>query len=398
MSKVGSAARGIIRWVGRGVGALALLVFVLALVSAASNLGLPTGSAEPGTLSGSERARLAETFHLRTVLGDSVWPGWGSAEIAQIVYNERYAFLIGYDGEPPAGWYREPAHEPLGGPWTRLPELVADRPVYRTELPDKVSPQAFTVRVGDRWVGSIPTLEWARLSLREEISREVPPPLSWIPPYRLIGPLLFRGPQHHVALTLHESFHAFQGQQAPARLARAEELTRLEDAYPRDPMTEARWEEELAALAAALESSDEPDAAQWARRFLELRTRRRADLDPDLVELERQREWLEGLAKYVELQAWQVASRTGSYQPLAAARRAAAPADYAGADEALDREIAQLRRSAGQGGSLFYYSGMAQAMLLDRFSPGWKGAAFGGQATLEGLLARAVRVGTGRRR
>ncbi|MEJ2503901.1 MAG: hypothetical protein P8177_11420 [Gemmatimonadota bacterium] len=338
-----------------------------------------------------EQARIAETFHLRAVLGDSVWPGWGDAQNPQIVYNDRYAFLVGYDGEPPAGWFREPAHEQLGGPWVRLPDLrVVDRPVYRTELPRGVSPQAFAVRVGDRWVGSIPTLEWARLSLREEVGRAVPPPLSWIPPYRIIGPLLFRGPQHHVALTLHESFHAFQGQQAPERFAFAEKLTRLEDSYPQDGAIKALWEEELAALAEGLESSNGQDAAGCTRQFLELRARRRADLGPDLIELERQREWLEGLAKYVEVRTWLLADRTASYQPLDAAQQALAPADYSEADEALGREIAQLRRSAGQGGTLFYYSGMAQAMLLDRLSPGWKVAAFEEGATLEGLLARAV--------
>jgi hypothetical protein len=41
----------------------------------------------------------------------------------------------------------------------------------------------------------------------------------------------------------------------------------------------------------------------------------------------------------------------------------------------------------------FYYSGMAQAVLLDRLMPDWKVRAWSEGVWLEDLLAEAVRAG-----
>jgi len=51
-----------------------------------------------------------------------------------------------------------------------------------------------------------------------------------------------------------------------------------------------------------------------------------------------------------------------------------------------------MRRMANdEGDGRFYYSGMAQAFLLDRLRPDWKSKAFDEDIWLEDLLAEAVR-------
>ncbi len=56
-----------------------------------------------------------------------------------------------------------------------------------------------------------------------------------------------------------------------------------------------------------------------------------------------------------------------------------------------NREVDQIRRMAGdEGDGRFYYSGMAQAVLLDRFAPGWQAQVFADGVWLDDLLADAV--------
>jgi hypothetical protein len=232
------------------------------------------------------------------------------------------------------------------------------------------------------------TLGWARTRLHREVRSQLPRVLRPIPPYRLLGRLFFRGPDHHIALTLHESFHAFQGALAPARFAAAEEATRFEGAYPWDDSASTdAWGQELSALADALDADAPEDRERLIRQFLDLRRTRRASLAPDLHEYERHREWLEGLAKYVEMESWRRASLP-SYASLPGAADLPGFDHYAGASSAWKREIGQLRRSAGQGEVRFYYAGMAQAVLLDRVRPHWKSGAL--ERAVEDLLADAV--------
>jgi hypothetical protein len=54
-----------------------------------------------------------------------------------------------------------------------------------------------------------------------------------------------------------------------------------------------------------------------------------------------------------------------------------------------------MARMAGdEGDGRFYYSGMAQAYLLDRLSPGWKKTALDAGAHLDDLLAAALSSNT----
>jgi hypothetical protein len=137
----------------------------------------------------------------------------------------------------------------------------------------------------------------------------------------------------------------------------------------------AEWEKEIALLAQAVGAPSNEDAAELVRQFLAQRDARRAahQLDAALVDFERLTEWEEGLAKYVELSIWRVAADTPDYTPLPALASDPDFKRYATFDQRWAQEIDQMKRQAGQEGDVrFYYTGMAQAVLLDRLTPDWK--------------------------
>ena len=134
------------------------LLLALAGWSWLVNRNLPTASAVVDRLSEREKGRIAEFYHVRQQIGEKVWPGWESADIPYIVYNEAYAFLIGYP-MPADGWVKVPQNDLRGGSWELVPDdLLAGEPYYRQPLsPDGETPEAFAVLVGERWVASMPT-------------------------------------------------------------------------------------------------------------------------------------------------------------------------------------------------------------------------------------------------
>ncbi len=83
------------RWLKRIGWGILLLIMVALGGSALSNLLFPSRSVIADRLSDLDKARVTEAFHLRGELGNSLWEGWGVAEIPLILYNEEYAFLAG---------------------------------------------------------------------------------------------------------------------------------------------------------------------------------------------------------------------------------------------------------------------------------------------------------------
>ncbi len=380
-------------WLVKGLLGLLILCSGLTLLSAASNIGLPRSSAEPERLGELEQARLAEAFHLRATLGEAVWPGWGEADIPAIAYNEAYAFLIGLP-DPEPGWLKVPNRQPHGGPWEALPEATfAGDPIYRQALPSGEEPQNFAVIVGERWVSSLVTKEWMHIGLAEHVREDLPGFLRPLFPYRLATGLLVESSDLYISGVLHEAFHAYQGMMAPEKLAAAENAVgRHEEDYPwEDESFRTAWQTELDLLAEALRAESPDDAEALARDFLAHREARRAELSPLLIGYERQREWVEGLARYVELESWRQAATTATYAPLPAMEDDPDFKDYRTFERRWSREVDQLRRMAGsRGDGRFYYSGMAQAVLLDRLAPGWKARAFDDGTWLDTLLAEAL--------
>ncbi len=193
---------------------------------------------------------------------------------------------------------------------------------------------------------------------------------------------------------LHESFHAYQGMLLPQKLLDAELSARLENEYPWES-SQAGWQAELDALASAAQSDDRDEQLAQACRFLQLRRERRSapDFTTAFIAYERQREWLEGLAKYAELSLLLAAARSPDYVP--SAELASLDKDfkgYATFERFYQAQLGEVRRLRGRSEETrFYYAGMAQAVLLDRFNPVWKPLAMQDGIYLEDVLADSLK-------
>ena len=368
-----SRRRKILLWAMIGLVGLCLAGAGLSILS---NQGLPDQIDSGDRLSELDKARLTETLRLKQELGDQVWPGLAAAEIPILLWNRDYSFLVGLNsGVIPAGWV-----EAAG-------DTIQDRPYYRQVSDD---PQNFVVQVGDQWAASIGTKLEVDLFIREMIQESLPPPINQIIPYRL----LIQPSEVQMSAVLHEAFHVFQRDVAQAQFQDAELAYRDGASYwAIDLGMGEAWQEEIELLVGALDASSDEQAADLAGQFLTRRQERRQahELGPELVAFERRFEWLEGLAKYVELEIWRQAAGTDGYQPLPAMVEDPDFDAYAGFDGRWSLEIGQMKRQADQEGDIrFYYTGMAQATLLDRLLPGWKDQVMEEGAWLEDLLAQAV--------
>jgi hypothetical protein len=368
-------------------GLILLLLFVLATsVIAIFNLNLPTQSPNPDKLSDIEQIRMNEINHLRTTLGDTIWPGWGNQEIPIVIYNEAYVFLAGIE-EPTSGWVRVPYKAVVGGPWQSVEN---NQKYYKQHIPeDGQTPQAFIVEIGDTFAASMTTKDWTKIKLMQLIKDELPNFLKPIMPYSLI--INKFDSDWHITSILHESFHAFQAQQNYERVKLAESLNSMHDSYPwRNLDFREKWVEERHLLASIMTKNEKEDITVLVREWLKIRENRRAFLNPDQIHYERQREWLEGLAKYAELQSWKLASNPELYTPLAEMKDDSDFNFYQNAEAQRTKEIRQLRSDLGFSESMFYYSGWAQAELLDRLNPNWKSRAMASGVYLDEMIEESL--------
>jgi hypothetical protein len=317
--------------------------------------------------------------------------------IPVVLYNEAYVFLTGCSANPGPGWRTVPQNLARGGPWESVPDDSVDgRPYYRQRLVDE-SPQAFTIRVGELWAASMTTKDWTTIGMGNEIRDSLPSAIKVFVPYRLIARIflgLAMDTDGYVCGLEHESFHAYQGMASADRLAAAESvLSHLGRTYPwADPPFKEAWKAELNTLADALSPSQEKRTVDFAHRFLALRRDRRKAfrLDSALVNLERLREWEEGLAKYTELAVWKCAASDTAYKPVQALSGDPDFNGYRNFSGKWAQERATLRLQSHAEEIRFYYSGMAQAFLIDRLNPEWRKTILQGDVFLEDLLSEAL--------
>jgi hypothetical protein len=133
--------------------------------------------------------------------------------------------------------------------------------------------------------------------------------------------------------------------------------------------------------------------ADLARQFLQQRDHRRTTygLNEELIDYEQQREWLEGIAKYVEMEIQRQAWLTEEYDSVTAVATDPNFNAYANLPRRWQQQVDQIGRMAGdEGDGRFYYTGMAQAFLLDQLLPDWKTMALDEGVYLEDLLAIAI--------
>jgi hypothetical protein len=375
-----------------------LCVLGLGLFALSNTLLLSTSPASD-RLSDPDKARAAEALHLRRELGDALWPGWGAADIPMIFYNEEYAFLTGFT-DPPAGWVKLPEFESRGGAWEAVSEdSFEEKKYYRQALAaGGATPEAFIVRIGDRWVSNLLTADWMESLLGNEFRGMMPPLFQSVVPYRLAARVFLSvtgGKDLYVCLILHESFHAYEAILARDRLLAAETVYNRNAArYPYgNSAFAADWQAELDLLADAAQANTDAETAELARQFLDHREKRRTvmNLDAALIDLERLKEWEEGLAKYTELAIWRLASEDTDYTPMSAMDADPGFANYSNFEQIWLQQIQQIRSMANDDGDTrFYYSGLAQAVILDRLMPKWRSRILTEGVGLEDLLSEAV--------
>jgi hypothetical protein len=362
------------------------------VASALSNLGLPQHSTTIDHLSDLEKARLSEVLHLRATLGDNVWPGWSQADIPLIVYNEQYAFLVGYPN-PPAGWKKVPTLEQRGGLWEEVPnDTFEGHPYFRTPITDpKKTPEGFTVLVGDRWVATFQTREYSQVAFYGNLRQNLPPFISNLVPVRLVWSLVMGKTESYIAILEHESFHAYEGILEADKLDAAESMVSVEQNYPYSTMDEP-WKQEMNMLVQAAQAATDAGAINFTRQFLQMRTSRRAGLSAEQVDLERLREWEEGLAKYAELEITRLAGADKGYQPFTGISQDKGFKNYQGQQQFWSGQLKEAKITQGRSGDTrFYYSGNALAVVLDRLSRGWKSRAMPGGEYLDDLLQEVVK-------
>lgn len=376
------------------LGGLLVICLVASSISYLTNLSLPSKSEPIDRLSQPEKARLAEAQRVRSTFGGAVWPGFGEADIPILEYNEAYAFLVGYPA-PPAGWVKVPNPGRHGQAWEALTDDAFQGEVYYRQPVADASGQigSFTVQVGGRWTASMITKEWGEIDLVKQMRESLPPGVSAIVPYRLVLPQVLDTDQYIFKL-VHESFHAFQGKQGSDRLDQAELAVRkYEDVYPwDDPVQKAGWLGEFQALKTGVQASSIAAKRDAVRQFLQERQDRRAGMgfSTELETYERQREWLEGVALYVEYTTWRNLVEAGDYQPQPGLKNDPDFHGYGAFQSKMDAALASPRAMVLQHDTRFYSAGMMEAFLLDDLLPGWKEKMFQDGVYLEDLLKQAV--------
>ncbi|WP_322793962.1 hypothetical protein [Bellilinea sp.] len=378
------------------IGWLVLLISAICLFSSTLqfllNRTIPKTSANPHVLSQEQIQLMRESNHLIELVGNQVFPGWGDFPTAWVFYNENTAFVSGLIPEQTSlGWEMYPRKHQRGGKWEEVSNYGHN--YFRTPLQNsQETPENFIVKVGNQLAASFQTNEFALIYMHNLMYSELPPILREIFPYRLFFKDLFLAPEAYISSLAHEAFHVFQARTNPAMFERAELISSRADQYPFDNEAMlASWKEELEILSRSAEISNREQALQIATTFLEHREERRtsSQLSNPLIEYERQREWLEGMAKYAELELGKIAAQQ-DFQPLNESAKILNLENYSSRERFWHTQLSTMHKTNMDGETLFYYSGFAQGVLLDYLMPGWKERALQGES-LEELLAESIK-------
>ena len=97
-----------------------------------------------------------------------------------------------------------------------------------------------------------------------------------------------------------------------------------------------------------------------------------------------------GLGNYTELAIWKCAASDTAYKPVQALSGDRDFNGYRNFSGKWAQELITLRLQSHGTEIRFYYSGMAQAFLLDRLNSDWKTTILQGNVFLEDLLSEAL--------
>lgn len=370
---------------------LLFFVFSVIIILVITNINLPKQSKYQDHLDNEQKIYIAEFQNLQRSIGENVYPGWSAMKIPIIVYNEYFIFLIGYD-KPPKGWFKVPQNIQLGGEWEIVDnDLFFGNSYYRQKTTDiKVVPENFVVKVGDRWVASLQTYEYSAVAFYNGFKEELPSVLKQIFPYRFFWKMIMGTPEDYISTLSHEAFHALQGESNEKKFNNAEFSNSQTDSYPWNNQSNIDgWNNEAKFLMLAYETSDDSLAKLYLNKFIEARDKRRelAHISDQFVLFEKQREWLEGTAKYAELSIGVEAAKSKKYTPFPQVKDFKKFNYYENRVIFFKKQINEISRNMNrQDENKFYYSGLIQSLILDRFDKNWKTKILIDNLYLEDLL------------
>ena len=195
--------------------------------------------------------------------------------------------------------------------------------------------------------------------------------------------------EQNLAITVHEAFHGFQ--RSPSRPGMKwgyENAMLIFEYVGTSARNNALFAIEARELEAALLAKDVSEMGTHVRDFLLIRGERQRTLDPRFAEFERGAELNEGIAEYAGTKAVLEAFGT------AAAKKTGMMFEAESAEKFLAGKYSVLKSINRIGSNVrrkFYFTGSAQALLLDRLLPGeWKNRVQYKGASLEELLREAV--------
>lgn len=251
-----------------------------------------------------------------------------------IIFNDSYEFLFS-DHEVASGW-----------------NFIC----HNAELNKKIyskkanNPQAFAVFVDDEWIGSMGTKETFNKSIVNSVPVFFPPQIMMI------------DDEYYKAIIIHEMVHAYQANNNKARFVSIQTLHDICGKYRDDKSYNEKILQEASYLEQSIISTKYEDVLEFSRKFLEIREKRRAECNMNLVEIQSEVdfEWLEGLARYAEYKA---SSDSNSLL----------------AKNLLDID----QKVKAQGDERYYALGMAQAIVLDRLQKNWKNDIFTNNFSME---------------
>ncbi len=195
--------------------------------------------------------------------------------------------------------------------------------------------------------------------------------------------------EENIAITFHEAFHGFE--RSPKRSGGkwgSENAMLVFEYEAASPRNNALFAVESRLLQRALMAEDEGVMKKAAADFLSVRRTRQRELDPRFVEFEKGAELNEGLAEYAGTKAVLEAFRAGTAKSGNLRFKSSSAEEYFTEKYAM---LEQINRIGSNVRRKFYYTGSAQAFLLDRLMPGqWKNRIQMDGATVQDLLAESV--------
>jgi len=305
--------------------------------------------------------RLEETWHVLDLCAEKVWTGWNNYKDVPFLfeYPNGMKMLVGHPS-PPDGFELVPGVE------------IGEKKVYldnRNVLPIELKPPL----AGGG--GPIPFGKEKRV-------RTVSLHLSPIP--EKPTEQAFPG-EEQILINIHELFHCFQDQIYDRNFGNLR--------YNTDANYAIYSEIEGLALEKAYLEPDDRKAKEFLKDFITARELKRKSMNNEQASRESDEDFMEGTAVYAETMTLELLKK--DYQPLITQKHDPSFSGFKHIDILLKRKIEDLRENRLQtmiSRPKCYSYGNFQALLLNRFVPGWQKKAQQNKLPLDQILSQYLQL------